>query len=88
MNNSPFLSHSGTQVSNEMKTSINSSTDQGSIVENNLKGSVNTVDEPNGPLYASAEVVPVQVNEVTETEGEEAKSMSNREEVLNKSSKK
>ena len=44
MNNSPFLSHSGTHASNEMKTSINSSNDQGSIVENNLKGSVHAAD--------------------------------------------
>ena len=55
------------------------------VAENNLKGSVNTVDEPNGPLYASAEVVPVQVNEVTETEGEEAKSGPNDKNLLQRS---
>ena len=42
-----------------------SSTDQGSIVENNLKGSVNTEGEPGQPLYASVDVVPVKT-EITE----------------------
>ena len=85
MNNSPYLSHSGGHTSNEMKTSINLSTDQGSIVENNLKGSVGTQDELGGALYASADVMPVQVNEVIEIEGVEASSGPNDRNLLQRS---